>query len=139
MKASCANWVAAGLILAAGSAVFGSTGAAAGLHPPVSSHSTVSVWRGDDRRAIEGARRRAGRDRRGQLDFFGAAGPTEGETPAVQEEEAPQAATLCPPTIPGFGRVAAESAGPRIIEIGSHALGARRGPLPVVVYGDPWR
>ena len=139
MKASCANWVAAGLILAGGAAVFGSTGAAAGLRPPVSSPSTVSVWRGDDLRAIAGARRRAGLYRRGQLNFFGAAGPTEGETPAAQEEEAPQAATPCPPTIPGFGRLAAESAGPRLIEIGGRAPSARRGPLPIVVYGDPWR
>jgi hypothetical protein len=135
MEASCANWIAVGSILAAGLAVFGSTGAAAGLRPPVSPPPAVSIWRGGDHRAIEDVRRRAARDHRNQLDLFGAVGPTEGETPAAQEEEAPQADVSCPPAS-ALGRVAAQSAGPRIIEIGGHASAARRGPLPVVIYGD---
>jgi len=135
MEASCANWIAVGSILAAGLAVFGSTGAAAGLRPPVSPHPAVSVRRGDDRRAIEGAARRAGRDHRNQFDLFGGVGPAEGETPAAQAEEIPQAAVFCPPDS-ALGRVAAESTGPKIIKVGSHAPAARRGALPVVIYGD---
>lgn len=135
MKASCANWVAVGSILAAGSAVFGSTGAAAGLRPPVSPPPAVSVWRGDDHRAIEGVTRRARRDRRNQLDLFGGVGPAEAETPAAQEQEIPQVAVFYSPTS-ALGPVAPESEGPKIIKIGRHAPAARRGALPVVIYGD---
>ncbi|MGD1036981.1 MAG: hypothetical protein ABR878_07235 [Roseiarcus sp.] len=138
MNASCANLAAAGLILAAGAAVFGATGAAAGLRAPVAASPIVSVWRDDERRVIGERGRRAGRDRRDRLDWFGLGGPTEGETPAAEEDEAPQTAASCPP-VPALPRVAADFAGPRIIEVGRHAPSARRGPLPVVVYGDSLR
>ncbi len=135
MKVSCANWIAVGSIATAGLAVFGSSGAAAGVRPPVSPPATVSIWRGDDHRAIGGVRRRAGRDRRNRFDLFGAGGPTVGETPAVQEDEIPQVAVFYLPAS-ALGPVAAESAGPRIIEIGRHAPAVRRRALPVVIYGD---
>jgi hypothetical protein len=138
MKASCANLAAAGLVLAAGSAAFGATGAAAGLRAAASAPPVVSVWRGGDHGAIEERRRRAGSDHRNALDWFGVVGPIEGETPAGQEEETPQAAALCPP-FAAPGRVAAASFGPRIIEVGKRTPAARRGPLPVVVYGDSLR
>ncbi|MGO9769985.1 MAG: hypothetical protein ACLPSW_10585 [Roseiarcus sp.] len=132
MKASLTNWAAAGLILAAGSAVFGATGAAAGLRPPVPAHPAVSASRLGEPHAIERGRRRVERNRRNGLDESGALGPTEGEPPAEEEQEPPQAAAFCPPA-PELGRAVARS-GPRIIEIGAGA--ARRGPWPVVVYGD---
>ncbi len=134
MKASLTNLAAAGLILAGGAAVFGATGAAAGLRSPVSAHPAVSASRGEHHAMGEG-RRRHRRGYGSELDLFGAAGPTEGETPAGEEEEAPRPAVFCP-SISALGGVAADYAGPRIIEIGSHAPAARRGPLPVVVYGD---
>jgi hypothetical protein len=130
MKASCASLAAAGLILAAGSAAFGATGGAAGLRAPVTAPPIVSIRRGDARRAE--------RDRRDRRDVFGVVGPMGSEPPARQEEEAPQAAALCPP-FAAAGRPAPVSSGPRIIEVGGRAPVARRGPLPVVVTGDSLR
>ncbi len=130
MKASLTTWVAAGVILTAGAAAFGASGAAAGLRAPVPAHLPVAAPRVGERRAIERGGSRLERDRLSQL---GAADATEAETPAwAQEQEAPQAAAFCPPAAE-FGR-APTSSGPRIIEIGARAR--RRGPWPLVVYGD---
>ncbi len=140
MKASLTKLAAAGLILASGSAVLGSSGAAAGWRPSVFPHPTVSAWRGESHRAIEEGRRRAERGRRNRFDqfggLFGDIGATEGETPAGEEETALQVAIFVP-SIPGFSRAAAQSAGPKIIEIGKRA--PLRARLPVVIYGDSSR
>ncbi|MGO4869384.1 MAG: hypothetical protein ACLPGW_02040 [Roseiarcus sp.] len=134
MKASRTFLVAASLIVAAGSAAFAASAGAPGLHAPVPAPSAVSVWRGGERHAVEQRQRRVDGDRRGRLDLFGVVGADEGEAPAAEEEAAPQAAVYCPP-VPALGAAAAWSSGPRIIEIGGQP--ARRGPWPVVVYGDP--
>ena len=126
MKASRTILAAAGLILAAGPAVFGSSGAAAGLRPPVSPPPAVSVWRGDDHRAIEGGRRRAGRDHRNRLDLFGAAGPTESQTPAGEEEEAAASRDLLSAGAPR----SAASRRSRRGRGSSRSASARRGAAP---------
>ena len=138
MKASRTILVAASVFLAAGSAGLGPTGAAAGLRPPVSAHAAVSVGRGGERHAIGEGRHRDRGGYGGELDLSGVAGPMGGETPVGQEEEAPQPAALCPP-FAAAGRAAAFSSGPRIIEVAALAPVARRGPLPIVVYGDSLR
>jgi hypothetical protein len=135
MKASLVNLAAAGLIVAAGLSVSGATGAVAGLRPPGGAHPAVSPWRGAERHAAEEGWRRHRRGQGGGLDLSGAVGQAEDETPAAEEEEAPQTLTFYPP-VSGLDVVVADFAGPRIIEIGGRAPKARRGALPVVVYGD---
>ncbi|MGD0642998.1 MAG: hypothetical protein ABSC22_19835 [Roseiarcus sp.] len=133
MRGSRAILIAAGLIAAAGPAAFAAPGAAPGVRPPMHAPQSVSVWRGGERRAVEERSRRVEGDRRNRLGQLGVVGAGEGEAPAGEEEQAPQAAVYCP-QVPANGGAAARSAGPRIIEIRGTA---RRGPWPVVVYGDP--
>ncbi len=134
MRASSTILAAAAVILAAGSAASAAPGAAAGFRPLMPAPRSAALWRGPERRPVERDRRL---DRRGfgtELGELGAVGPMQAETPIGEAEAAPQAEIFSSPAS-DWACAAADSSGPRIIEIGKRSA-ARPGRLPVVVTGD---